>query len=184
MSKGLTSKGAGIFMDQPCEMKSGCVMRKLMNIVRSNRVNSCGIETPDGWCWFFARDPGIEDWCECSLSLILVPNFDDWGHSNNGAGFKLGMTLNEGISISLKGIEITYGYCLHESSCWSKYGCVRSEIMSESTDYIPESCSSFCTNWPLRTSYIWANPSCPPETNQPLLTKDTLKMAVLALPCE
>ena len=118
------------------------------------------------------------------LSLILVPNFDDWGRSNNGGGFKLGMTLNEGISISLKGIEITYSYCLHKSSCWSEYGCVRSEIMSESTDYIPESCSSFFTNWALRTSYIRANPSCPPETNQPLLTKDTLKMGVLALPCK
>ena len=44
MSKGLTSKGVGIFMD---EMKSGCVMRKLTNVVRRNRVNSCGIETPD-----------------------------------------------------------------------------------------------------------------------------------------
>lgn len=45
--QGLTFEGAA-FIDQPREMKFGYIMRKLMIVVRSNRVNSCGIEMPDG----------------------------------------------------------------------------------------------------------------------------------------
>ena len=49
--------------------------------------------------------------------------------------------------------------------------------MEQATEHMPELCSNLCRNWPLRQSYNWAKPSCPLETNQLLLTKDTLNMA-------
>jgi hypothetical protein len=48
MSRGLTSEGVGMFMGQLPRMKFGCIMRKLKNVVRSKRVNSCDIEMLDG----------------------------------------------------------------------------------------------------------------------------------------
>jgi hypothetical protein len=65
------------FLDQPREIKSEYMMRKLSIVVRSNRVNSSDVEIPNA---SLARDP------------------------------RLGMALNEGLSISLMGIEMTYSH--------------------------------------------------------------------------
>ena len=42
------SEGVGEFMGQPPGIIFGCITTKLKIVVRSKRVNSCDIETPDG----------------------------------------------------------------------------------------------------------------------------------------
>ena len=67
MSTELTFEGG--FLDQPREMKSGYMMRKLSIVVRSNRVNSSDMEIPDA---SLARDPGIKGLSGCPFCGFLI----------------------------------------------------------------------------------------------------------------
>ena len=67
MSRELTFEGG--FLNQPCEIKSGYMMRKLSIVVKSNRVNSRDMELPHT---SLARDPGIKGLSDCPLCGFLI----------------------------------------------------------------------------------------------------------------
>jgi len=67
MSRELTFEGS--ILNQPREIKSGYMMRKLSIVVRSNRVNSSDMEMPNT---SLARDLGIKELNNCPLCGFLI----------------------------------------------------------------------------------------------------------------